>query len=242
MPKRWTAADYDTYDIIHGFGQVAPGYDRSNDAMTLGMHRRWRRSLCRLAAERFPRNGRWLDIATGTADVLVGVLGERPDLRAVGVDPAAPMLRLAREKLDREVAGVAVPLAQGDCRRLPFPSDSFDAVTISWGIRNVRPFREGLDEIQRVLKPGGVLLVLESGPPESAFVRTFYSFYKRALPWIGEKFGGYRPTFEYYWRSVDRFPSGPKFVEELHEAGYGAAEYKALFGGICYLYSGLKLL
>src|SRR5690606_14126277 len=108
------------------------GYDRSNDAMTLGMHRRWRRRVCRLAVERMPKNARWLDIATGTADVLIGVLRERPDLRAIGLDPAGPMLRLAREKLDRPENGVTakVDLGQGDCRRLPFPDNTFDAVTI----------------------------------------------------------------------------------------------------------------
>jgi demethylmenaquinone methyltransferase/2-methoxy-6-polyprenyl-1,4-benzoquinol methylase len=242
MAKRWTQEDFDNYDIIHGFGQVAPGYDRSNDAMTMGLHRRWRSKLCALAAERTPQGARLLDVATGTGDVLVGVLRRRPDLLATGVDPTAPMLRLAREKLDRELGGAAsrIELLTGDCRSLPFPDGGFDAVTISWGIRNVRPFERGLEEIRRVLRPGGFVYVLESGPPQSRFTQAFYNVYKRALPWIGEWTGGYRPTFEYYWRSVDRFPAGEKFLAAMRTAGYRETEYRALFGGICYLYSGVS--
>lgn len=242
MAKQFTEQDYDSYDIVHGFGQVAPGYDRSNDAMTMGLHRRWRSKLCALAAKRIPEGARLLDVATGTGDVLIGVLKKRPDLRAVGVDPTEPMLRLARPKLDRELGAAAarVPLLTGDCRGLPFPDDAFDAVTISWGIRNVRPFERGLEDMGRVLRPGGLVFVLESGPPESALTRAFYNVYKRALPWIGEWTGGYRPTFEYYWRSVDRFPAGKEFVAAMQAAGYHETEYRALFGGICYLYSGVN--
>jgi len=242
MGKRWTQQDYDSYDIVHGFGQVAAGYDRSNDAMTVGLHRRWRSKLCDAAAERIPQGARLLDIATGTGDVLVGVLRRRADLRATGVDPTEPMLRLARAKLDRELGNAAagIELLTGDCRSLPFPDGRFDAVTISWGIRNVRPFERGLEEIRRVLRPGGLLFVLESGPPESRLTRAFYNVYKRALPWIGEWTGGYRPTFEYYWRSVDRFPAGAQFIAAMQAAGYRETEYRALFGGICYLYTAVN--
>ncbi len=234
--------DFENYDIVKGFGQVADGYDRSNDAMTMGLHRRWRRNLCREVVRQAPPNSRWLDVATGTGDVLLGVLRERTDLLAVGVDPTGRMLELAQEKLAKRQTrpDARVSLSGGDCLRLPFPDGSFDTVTISWGIRNVRPFREGLAEIRRVLKPGGRLLVLESGAPQSPVIRAFYSVYKRALPWIGEATAGYRPTFEYYWRSVDRFPAGPNFVAELDQAGYAETWYKAQLGGICYLYGAVR--
>lgn len=231
--------NFETYRVSDGFDRIAQGYDRANDAMTFGLHRLWRRSLCDTAAGLAAPGARLLDVATGTGDVLIELLRERPDLAATGIDPSAEMLREARRKMERLHAGRdhQFDLRQGDCRQLPFAGETFDLATISWGIRNVRPFEAGLREIRRVLKPGGAIVVLESGVPESFLVRAVYSLYKHALPLIGSLVTGYKPAYEFYRESVDRFPCGTQFVDALTEVGFENANYEALAGGIAYLYA-----
>lgn len=234
--------DYKNYDIVDGFDKIAPNYDRGNDAMTLGLHRSWRKKLCKTAAGLTPEGGSLLDIATGTADVVIGVLRERPDIQATGTDPSEGMMEVGREKIaaDDQLKGVNVELKTGDCRQLPFDDNSFDTVTISWGIRNVLPYQDGLRDMLRVLKPGGHALVLESGTPEFAPMRAFYNLYKNTLPMIGSRVTGYKPAYEYYKQSVDKFTSGRDFVAEMDQIGYSATKYSPLFGGVCYLYQGQK--
>ena len=128
----------------------------------------------------------------------------------------------------------------GDARKLDFSDNTFDTITISWGIRNVKPFSEGLREMLRVLKPGGTLLVLESGRPEFKIVRTAYQYYSRLLPYIGGKISGYMPAYKYYAHTADEFPSGKNFVAELFENGFVNSAYTPLGGSIVYLYSAQK--
>lgn len=234
--------DYKNYDIVDGFDRIAPKYDRGNDAMTLGLHRSWRQRLCQTVDDLTPRGGRLLDIATGTADVVIGVLHQRPDIQATGTDPSEGMMQVGREKIaaDPKLKDLSVELKTGDCRQLPFEDESFDTVTISWGIRNVLPYQDGLRDMLRVLKPGGHALVLESGTPEFAPMRAFYNLYKNTLPWIGSKVTGYKPAYEYYKHSVDEFASGRDFAAEMKKIGYGETRYRPLFGGVVYLYEGRK--
>ena len=234
--------DYKNYDIVDGFDKIAPKYDRGNDAMTLGLHRSWRKKLVKTAAGLTPQGGSLLDIATGTADVVIGVLQERPDIQATGTDPSEGMMEVGRQKIaaDPKLQGVNVELKTGDCRELPFDDNSMDTITISWGIRNVLPYQDGLRDMLRVLKPGGHALVLESGTPEFAPMRAFYSLYKNTLPMIGSRVTGYKPAYEYYKQSVDKFTSGRDFIAEMDQIGYQATKYSPLFGGVCYLYQGQK--
>lgn len=230
------------YNVVEGFNLIAPAYDIANDAMTLGLHRSWRRKLCGHAARAAPRGGRVLDLATGTGDVLFELAELRPDLVLTGADPAEGMLREARRKHAHQKKNQLKKLTfeQADGRHLPYPDQSFDVVTISWGIRNIQPFMDGLKEIWRVLKPGGKLFVLESGQPEWKAVRLFYKYYARLLPYIGERLSRYRPAYQYYTASVDAFPCGSDFVARLHEAGFVKPSYDALVGGVVYLYSAEK--
>lgn len=232
--------DYRSYDVVGGFDTIARSYDLANDAMTLGMHRVWRKALCKAASEATPRNGALLDVATGTGDVLLGLLGLRNDLALHGLDPSAQMLRVADEKLSTahlQANGETPRLMQGDATALPFPDASFDTVTISWGIRNVKPFQNGLREMLRVLRPGGTLLVLESGRPEAPLMRRFYQTYAKLLPFIGQGIAGFKPAYKYYTHTVETFPAGAAFVGELFDAGFVRSGYRPLLGGVCYLYN-----
>ena len=234
--------DFKNYNIVDGFNFIAPAYDLANDAMTFGMHRLWRRSLCKLAAKLTPKGGKLLDVATGTGDVLLGLLKRRSDISAIGVDPSDGMLKVAREKFSKKALVFAsqAKFELGDARKLAHADGSFDTVTVSWGIRNVKPFSEGIREMKRVLKPGGWLLVLESGQPELKMVGAIYKHYARLLPFIGGKISGFRPAYQYYTHTVENFPSGANFVAELYDAGYTNVTYKTLGGSIVYLYSAQK--
>lgn len=230
--------DNKNYNIVDGFNVIAPAYDLANDAMTFGLHRLWRRKLCRVAAKVTPKNGKILDLATGTADVAIGLVRERTDVQVTGIDPAVQMLNIGREKIQKRVPLQAkqIELTVGDARTLEFASESFDTVTISWGIRNVRPFSAGLKEILRVLKPGGHLVVLESGRPEFKIVRQFYGYYSKLLPLIGGRLSGFKPAYQYYVQSADSFPSGRDFMADLYEAGFVGGKYYRLGGSVVYLY------
>lgn len=236
------ALDYDNYDIVKGFDTIAPDYDRGNDAMTMGLHRHWRNSLCQKASDVTPPDGRLLDLATGTADVILGILKKRKDIEVVGVDPSEGMLEVGRAKIDdsKLMGDTPVELRVGDARELPFPDNSFDTVTISWGIRNVRPYTEGLAEMHRILKPGGWALVLESGTPVNPVMRLFYDGYKRLLPAIGGTITGYAKAYDYYKESVDRFDSDKAFTTQMEKQGFDDASYEAFMGGIIYLYAAQK--
>lgn len=230
------------YNVVAGFNLIAPAYDLANDAMTFGLHRLWRAKLCKTVASIAPTKGRLLDVATGTGDVLLGILKHRGDLAMTGIDPSEGMLHVAREKLERKARlySASVNVQLGDARRLPFADNTFDVVTISWGIRNVNPFQEGLKEILRVLKPGGSVVILESGKPELRPVGAAYKYYSKLLPYIGGRISGFMPAYRYYTETVEAFPSGAQFVGELFECGFVKASYKTLGASIVYLYTGQK--
>lgn len=236
--------NFKNYNIVDGFNIIAPAYDLANDAMTLGLHRLWRRTLVRETVSRVPKGGKVLDVATGTGDVVLGLLRHRSNLKVTGLDPSEGMLKVAREKFSKAplIPTQDVELVTGDARKLPFPSNTFDAVTISWGIRNVKPHTEGLKEMLRVLKPGGRLVVLESGRPEFKAVEVAYRYYARLLPHIGGRIAGYLPAYQYYTHTVDEFPTGKAFVAELHDCGFTKPDYRTLGGSIVYLYTAQKPL
>lgn len=234
--------DYQNYNIVAGFDSIAPRYDFVNDAMSFGLHRLWRRAFYKQAAKATPRGGSLLDVATGTGEVILGLIKVRPDLKITGVDPSSGMLQIARDKLDRlpPPESARVELVTGDARTLNFPDNSFDTVTTAWGIRNVRPFQAGLREFRRVLKPGGALLILESGIPENRLIRFGHELYSRLLPSIGGGLSGFKPAYEYYRHTAGEFTSGRMFVDALREEGFAASSYRGFFGGIVYLYAARK--
>lgn len=226
------------YDIVGGFDTIAKGYDKTNDAMTGGMHRYWRGAFCRKAAEVSPQNGRVLDVATGTGDVIVGLLKARPDLQVVGIDPSAGMLEVGREKLVALGKPFSdVSMDEGDARKMPYGDSSFDTVTTAWGIRNIVPYEDGLKEFRRVLKPGGTVCILESGRPESLLMRLVLKVYSLGIPLIGGLLTGYARAYAYYIASADAFESGKDFCRALDQNGFRDAQYIPFMGGIIYLYT-----
>ncbi len=181
-----------------------------------------------------------LDVATGTADLALA-LGKQGVAEVIGVDISAGMLAVGQRKVERLKLGEKVRLDLGDSEDLPYPDDRFDAITVAFGVRNFENLNQGLREMHRVLKPDGVLLVLEFSQPQSFPFKQLYRFYfKRILPNLGRLVSRDARAYTYLPESVDAFPYGEAFEQELKRAGYRDLRSKALTFGVATLYEGRK--
>jgi len=211
------------------FGSIARRYDITNSVLSMGVHRLWKK----MVSARVPRDGKVLDLCTGTGDLLP-LLAERCK-EVVGGDFCEPMLDIARERYPK------IKLVQCDALNLPFENDSFDAVTVAFGVRNLESLDKGLREMNRVLKPGGTLVVLEFGQPTFPVWRQIYQLYSRfIMPTIGGLLTGNRAAYEYLPQTAAKFPCAGDFAHRMEEAGFSRTRYLSLTGGIAYIYDGKK--
>jgi len=229
-------------DRIAGmFDAIAPRYDLLNHLLSAGIDRRWRaraiRSLQLTGRETL------VDVATGTADVALEArrAGATGAARVVGVDFAGAMLGLGRGKVLKASEGERIVLVRGDAMRLPVASAAVDAVTISFGIRNVQQPEVACREMARVLRPGGRLAILEFGVPRIPGVSALYLWYfKQVLPRIGRLLSGHTGAYSYLPASVSTFPPPDQFMTILRRSGFSDVRAVPLTLGIVYLYVGRK--
>ena len=222
------------------FSSVAPRYDLANHWLSGGIDFYWRKCLVDLAQKSQPTN--ILDLATGSGDVLFALrrgLGEK--VRLTGLDFCEPMLEQARAKREKKQLGSEDnQFLHGDCLQLPFADESFDLITISFGLRNLADREKGLSEMQRVLRPGGRLIVLEFSQPYLWF-RPFYYFYLRGLlPWFARWLTGDRDAYLYLGSSISEFPDRAGLCREIEQAGFSQVQAKALTFSIVSLHQGRK--
>ena len=222
------------------FSSVAPRYDLANHWLSGGIDFYWRKCLVDLAQKSQPTN--ILDLATGSGDVLFALrrgLGEK--VRLTGLDFCEPMLEQARAKREKKQLGSEDnQFLHGDCLQLPFADESFDLITISFGLRNLADREKGLSEMQRVLRPGGRLIVLEFSQPYLWF-RPFYYFYLRGLlPWVARWLTGDRDAYLYLGSSISEFPDRAGLCREIEQAGFSQVQAKALTFSIVSLHQGRK--
>jgi demethylmenaquinone methyltransferase / 2-methoxy-6-polyprenyl-1,4-benzoquinol methylase len=218
------------------FDRIAPRYDATNSVLSMGQHRRWRRKLVKWS--QVPKGGAVLDVATGTGDLAflfqehVGEAG-----RVIGLDFSKEMLVLAREKA--HARDVDIEFREGDALNLPFPAHEFDVASIAFGIRNVDDPTRALQEMARVVRPGGRVAVLEFGQPRG-IMRLPYAIYSRAiLPIVGGAMTGDRKAYRYLQQTSAAFPSGPEFEKLMHSTGaFGEIKTRRLSAGIVYAYVG----
>ncbi|MDQ7040916.1 MAG: bifunctional demethylmenaquinone methyltransferase/2-methoxy-6-polyprenyl-1,4-benzoquinol methylase UbiE [Rhodothermus sp.] len=221
------------------FDAIAPRYDLLNRILSAGIDRRWRRQAVDLIALEEPR--RVLDVATGTADLAIEVARRLPVERVVGVDIAESMLRIGQEKVARLGLNDRVVLRKGDAEKLPFSDAQFDAVLVAFGVRNFEDLDRGLQESYRVLKPGGVLVVLEFSHPRIPIIRTLYRWYAHhILPRIGAWLSRDEGAYRYLPKSVEAFPDGPDFLQRMARVGFRDLYWKPLTFGIASLYRGRR--
>ncbi|MGH2408811.1 MAG: class I SAM-dependent methyltransferase [Chloroflexota bacterium] len=227
------------------FGRIVPQYDLFNSLSTFGQDRRWRRMVVNQAA--VPAEGQVLDVATGTGAVAFALARRTPSARVVGLDFCLPMIERARE-LSATRAGIArgvrsnpPTFVEGDILDLPYPENSFDAVTISFGLRNVADIPCALSEIHRVLRPGGRFVCLELTHPRSALVRVpFHLYFFKLSPLLGALLSGDRAAYTYLPHSLISFPDAPTLAGMLRQGGFTRVRHKRLNLGTIAIHRGVK--
>jgi demethylmenaquinone methyltransferase / 2-methoxy-6-polyprenyl-1,4-benzoquinol methylase len=219
------------------FDRIAGVYDLMNSAMTAGLHHQWReRAVDR--AQVGPGSDA-LDLCTGTGDLALALRRRiGPDGRVVGSDFSEPMLELARRKSGDE--GLPVEFGWADALELPYGDDSFDAVTIGFGARNLADLPKGLSEMARVLRPGGRLVILEITRPQREPLASFYSlWFDRLVPVIGS-LAGDPDAYSYLPDSVRSFPDPERLAAMIDAAGFAEIRWLLLAGGIIAIHSATK--
>ncbi|MEK6578501.1 MAG: bifunctional demethylmenaquinone methyltransferase/2-methoxy-6-polyprenyl-1,4-benzoquinol methylase UbiE, partial [Bdellovibrionota bacterium] len=221
------------------FDRIAGRYDSLNRILSLGIDLYWRRVLSRsLAAKPI----KVLDLATGTADQIIDLVSVYPSIEnAIGLDLSNGMLEKGRAKVLDAGFEDRITLREGDAQNLPFPESTFQATSISFGIRNIPDVALALREMLRVLVPGGQSFVLEFSTPRNRIFRTFYFFYLRhVLPQIGALLSGDSVAYRYLNQTIEGFPSGNEFCALMTKAGFVHIRARPLTFGIATLYSGEK--
>jgi demethylmenaquinone methyltransferase/2-methoxy-6-polyprenyl-1,4-benzoquinol methylase len=218
------------------FAGIAGRYDLLNHVLSLNIDKRWRRTVSASLRDILnDPDAQVLDVACGTGDLSIE-LSRNANASITGTDFCRPMLSVAREKSPENI-----PYVESDALDLPFADDQFEAVTIAFGLRNLANVRSGLQELGRVLKPGGKLAVLEfSAPVLPGFGRLFNFYFAHVLPRIGGAVSGSRGAYEYLPDSVAKFPNQKALAALMEETGFTDVSYRNLTGGIAALHLGTK--
>lgn len=221
------------------FDGIAGKYDFLNHFLSLGIDKGWRKKAIREVAAIDP--ARILDVATGTGDLAIAAAKAMDKASITGVDISEGMLEVGRKKVSGLGLGSRIGLQTGDSEALPFSDHTFDAVTCAYGVRNFEHLEAGLRDMQRVLRPGGKIAILEFSHPKQFPVKQFYRFYFRyILPTLGKLVSRHSRAYTYLPESVMAFPEGQVFCETLTRCGFREAKARPLTFGITTLYTAVK--
>jgi len=229
------------YKVWQMFNRIARRYDLLNHLLSLGCDIYWRRKVIKFIPECPDQN--LLDLATGTADQIITILKRCKNVtEAIGMDLAENMIKIAKNKIDKHNLGKKVSIEKGDISDIKYSDNSFDLLTISFGIRNVINVQKALSEMYRVTKAGGRVIILEFSLPKINILKTLYLFYfQKILPFLGSVISGDKFAYRYLNKTVESFPYGKNFCNILTEAGFTSVfEYPLTFG-IASIYYGEKL-
>ncbi|MCM1004977.1 MAG: bifunctional demethylmenaquinone methyltransferase/2-methoxy-6-polyprenyl-1,4-benzoquinol methylase UbiE [Prevotella sp.] len=240
-------ADNKGEQVEQMFDSIAPAYDFMNTAMTFGMHRLWRdkalKALCKSLEAQDVDKPEVLDLACGTGDVTFKLAKLIPRAVITGGDLSKGMLKIAERKLAKQNKELQtrVNFRQCDALHLPFADGSFDALTIAYGVRNFENLRAGYTEMLRVLKPGGLLCVIELCEPANPIMRAGYKFYSRTLiPLAGRLVSKDNRAYTYLPESIAACPQREGMTELMSACGYRHSAYRTLFPGVCGIYTAIK--
>ena len=221
------------------FDNIAPDYDKLNHILSMNIDKGWRRKAVKeLLDTKEPLN--ILDVACGTGDFTIEIAHKAPaGSKVTGIDLSEGMMKIGREKI--KAAGVDAQMVQGDCEELPYADNTFHRISVGFGVRNFEHLEIGLQQMHRVITPGGKLVVLELSVPSNPVIRWCYKLYfLKILPTIGGWISGDRGAYEYLPASVLRFPAPDKFMQMLHQAGFSKVMHCSLTLGICRMYIAIK--
>ena len=228
-----------TSPIAAMFDRISPKYDALNHLLSLNIDKVWRRKTAKAVAKSQPKT--ILDLATGTADLAIALAKCNSQAHIIGMDISEKMLEIGKEKVSKKGLANQIELRLGDAATLPFESNTFDAVTVAFGVRNFENLEHGLSEIQRVLKPNGRAVILEFSMPERFPIKQLYALYfKHLLPAIGKAVSKDGNAYSYLPLSVEQFPKPKVFLRMLAEKGLENGMAKPLSFGIASLYTSTK--
>jgi len=220
------------------FNDIAPKYDLLNHILSMGIDIQWRKKVRRLLSTIEPK--RILDIATGTGDLAIELAKLKP-LEIIGADIAVDMLKIGEVKVSKKGLANIIKLEPGDSENLRFDDNYFDAVTVAFGVRNYENLLKGLQEMNRVMRPGGLVAILEFSKPHAFPFKNIYNFYfKNILPNVGKMVSKNDEAYTYLPESVQQFPENKDFMEVMKKAGYKNINQQRLTFGIATLYSASK--
>ena len=216
--KPYSEADGKTEQVQAMFDSIAPAYDFMNRAMTLGIDKWWRKVARKKVATNHLR------------------------CTVKGIDLSNGMLEVARKKVADKGLQEQITFEQGDCLKMRFSSESFDAVTVAFGVRNFEHIDRGYEEMYRVIKPGGMLCVLELSTPQNRFIRFFYDLYAmHIIPFVGSLKSGDKSAYRYLPESIAAVPQGEQMLEIMRSSGFKHCKVHRLTLGVCSIYTGIKL-
>lgn len=220
------------------FDNISGNYDGLNRVISFGTDIKWRKKVIKLVKDTKPTSV--LDIATGTGDLAIQMV-QTDAKRIVGLDLSEGMLSVGRKKIAAKNLSTKIEMIQGDSEALPFEDDTFDAITVAFGVRNFENLEKGLSEIYRVLKPGGLFVVLETSVPTKAPYKLGYKLYTNMLmPLIGRVFSKDRDAYSYLSKSAAAFPFGKEFNNILKKIGFSNIEDKPQTFGVATIYTASK--
>ncbi|WP_205502780.1 bifunctional demethylmenaquinone methyltransferase/2-methoxy-6-polyprenyl-1,4-benzoquinol methylase UbiE [Rufibacter psychrotolerans] len=224
--------------VAQMFNSIAKRYDFLNHFLSAGVDIYWRKKAVKLLARVKPQV--ILDIATGTGDFALETLKLKPR-QVIGIDISEGMLAVGREKISKRGLKHLIQLQLGDSENIQFPDNHFDAITVAFGVRNFENLEKGLAEMLRVLKPGGMAVILEFSKPQQFPMKQGYNFYfKHILPVFGKLISKDNSAYTYLPESVQAFPDGKDFISIFQKTGFKNTEWHSLTFGISSIYIGTK--
>ena len=220
------------------FNNISHRYDFLNHLLSLGIDKVWRKKAISVLKPLSPK--KILDVATGTGDFAIQSMELNPD-KIIGIDISEGMLDVGRRKITARNLGDKIELIRGDSENIPYSQNKFDAVTVAFGVRNFENLARGLSEIKRVLRPGGMVVILEFSKPAAFPFKQLYHFYFRfVLPRIGSLVSSDKSAYTYLPKSVEAFPDGEDFLRILQDVGFKDTQCSSLTFGISTIYIGTK--
>lgn len=220
------------------FNNISVRYDFLNHFLSLGIDKLWRKKAVKLLSESEPKE--ILDLATGTGDFAIALSKINPT-KIIGMDISEGMLEMGREKMKKLNLTELITMSYGDSENLPFEDESFDALTVGFGVRNYENLELGLSEMLRVLRRDGKVVILEFSKPKKFPVKQLFNFYSKYLiPFIGRLISKDKRAYAYLPESVNAFPEGDNFLAILTKVGYKNLQSKMVSGGIATIYMGQK--
>jgi len=242
-----TAEEINPYDNCRGkteqvremFDNIAPAYDRLNRAMSFGLDRSWRRKAVDMVANTRP--GAIVDIATGTGDFALSLARAIPQATVTGLDLSEGMVEIGRRKVADAGLQDRIKLLVGDCLDSPLPERSADAVTVAFGVRNFARLADGYRAMYSMLRPGGMLCVIELSTPTSPLVKPFYKLYTRGfIPLMGRVVSSDRRAYSYLPESIAAVQQGDDMLALMRNAGFVQTRFQRLTLGVCTIYTAIR--